>query len=139
MGSYKHIEHAVGEFIAGRYTRAVEAGIGRNTGAAEILAKKGLLLRTTDIKPLEYPPGLHFAHDDIFEPDLSLYRGADVIYAIRPAIEMVPALTCIAKAVNADLVVYHLGFEIYENGGEKIDCGVTLHRYCTRSETIKEG
>ncbi len=117
----------------------MEAGIGRNTAAAEILSGKGLLLRTTDIKPLEYPYGLKFARDDIFEPDLTLYRGADVIFAIRPAIEMVPALIGIARAVNADLIIYHLGFELYENGGEKIDCGVTLHRYWKRSEAVKEG
>jgi uncharacterized UPF0146 family protein len=138
MGSYKHIEHLAGGYLAGRYTRAVEAGIGRNTVAAELLAEAGVLVRCTDIRPLEHPPHLHFAKDDIFDPDLSLYKGADLIYAIRPAIEMIPPLIGIARAVNCDLVVYHLGFEQYENGGESIDCGVLLHRYWKRSEPVEE-
>ena len=43
----------------------------------------------------------------------------------------------LARAINCDLLVYHLGFEVYENGGERIDCGVLLHRYVTASETVK--
>jgi len=139
MGSYKHIERSVGEYIASHYTRAVEAGIGRNTVAAEMIAQEGALVRCTDIRPLELPPHLHFAEDDIFDPDLSLYQKAAVIYAIRPAIEMVPPLIALARAVNSDLLVCHLGFEQYENGGEIIDCGVLLHRYWKRSEPVEEG
>jgi uncharacterized protein len=139
MGSYKHIEHLIGGYIAGHYTHAVEAGIGRNTLAAERVSEAGALMRCTDVKDLKHPASLHFARDDIFEPDLSLYMGADVIYAIRPAIEMVPPLIDIASAVNADLVVYHLGFELFGDGGAVIDCGVLLHRYVRRSEPVKEG
>ena len=138
MGSYKHIEQAIGGYLAGRYTRAVEAGIGRNTVAAEMLAEKGILLRCTDIREQELPQHLQYVRDDLFSPDLSLYKGADVIFSIRPAIEMVPPLLDIARAVNCDLVVYHLGFERYNNGGEIIDCGVILHHYWKRSEPVKE-
>jgi uncharacterized protein len=139
MDSYKHIENSVGGYIACHYSRAVEIGIGRNSHAAEILNRKRVLLRSTDVKSLELPPALNFTIDDVFEPDLSLYRGADVIYAIRPAVEMVPPIIDIARGVNCDLIVCHLGFEVYADGGEKIDCGVVLHRYYRRSETIKEG
>lgn len=138
MGSYKHIEHAVGGYLASRYTRAVEAGIGRNTVAAEMLAEKGILLRCTDIREQELPQHLQYARDDLFAPDLDLYKGADVIFSIRPAIEMIPPLLDIARAVNCDLVVYHLGFERYNDGGEIIDCGVILHHYWKRSEPVKE-
>jgi uncharacterized protein len=138
MGSYKHIENTIGGYLASRYLRAVEAGIGRNTLVAEMLSTAGVLVRCTDIKNREYPDQLHFVSDDVFDPDLSLYQGADVIYAIRPAIEMVPPLIGIARGVNSDLIIYHLGFEMYENGGEKIDCGVLLHRYFRRSEPVKE-
>ena len=138
MGSYKHIEHSVGSYIAGHYNRAVEAGIGKNTLAAEMLAERGVLRGCTDIRNSGYPAHLNFHKDDIFEPDLSLYRGADVIYAIRPAIEMIPPLMDIARAAGCDLVVYHLGFETYGDGGENIDCGVLLHRYVNGSEPVKE-
>jgi hypothetical protein len=42
---------------------------------------------------------------------------------------MVPSLIDLARAIGCDLIVYHLGNEIYEDGGEIIDCGPVLHRY----------
>ena len=129
MDRYKHIETCIGRYIVGNYSCAVEAGIGRNTEAAQIVSGAGKLLRSTDIKQMPVPENLSFVTDDIFSPDISRYTGADVIYAIRPAIEMIPPLMEIAKRVNCDLIVYHLGFETWGNGGEKIDCGVVLHRY----------
>jgi uncharacterized UPF0146 family protein len=129
MDEYKHIETCIGRYIAGNYLHAVEVGIGGNTDAAQILSRDKKLLRTMDIKKMPVPEDLAFVVDDIFSPDISRYRGADVIYAIRPAIEMIPPLIALAGRVNCDLVVYHLGFESYGNGGEKIDCGVVLHRY----------
>jgi len=129
MDEYKHIETCIGRYIAGNYSRAVEVGIGRNTEAAQIVSGAGKLLCSTDIKKMPVPEDLFFTIDDIFSPDISLYRKADVIYAIRPAIEMIPPLIGLAEIVNCDLIVYHLGFESWGNGGEKIDCGVVLHRY----------
>jgi uncharacterized UPF0146 family protein len=129
MGEYKRIEICIGRYIASAYPRAVEAGIGKNTEAAKILADAGVLLRCTDIKNLVLPPELRFATDDLFSPDHSLYRGTAVIYAIRPAIEMIPPLIALARAVDCDLLVYHLGDESYGNGGRRIDCGVILHQY----------
>ena len=113
-------------------------GIGRNTTAAEIVLGAGALLLATDVKELPAGP-VPVTIDDVFDPDISLYEGADVIYAVRPAIEMIPPLVSLARRAGSDLVVYHLGFEIYADGGEKIDCGVVLHRYVTRSEPVKEG
>ena len=138
MGSYKHIEHCIGDYIAGHYRRPVEVGVGRNPDAAVILRDAGLPIRCTDVKTLNLPEGITFCIDDVFEPDLPFYAGSDVIYAIRPAIEMMPALIALAKKTDCDLLVYHLGFEIYGEGGERIDCGVTLHRYVRGSETVKE-
>ena len=138
MGSYKHIETCIGEYIAKHYTDPVEVGIGKNTTAAQILHVAGVRVRCTDVKDVPVPDGLHFFPDDIFSPDISRYEGADVIYAIRPAIEMIPPLVTLAKIVQCDLLVYHLGFETYRNGGEKIDCGVLLHRYHRGSEPVKQ-
>ncbi len=138
MGSYKHIETCIGEYIAKHYTDAIEVGIGKNTEAARILLNAGIRVRCTDVKDREVPEWLYFTSDDIFSPDISLYKGADVIYAIRPAIEMIPPLLELAQTINCDLIVYHLGFEYYGNGGEKIDCGVLLHRYFKASEPVKQ-
>jgi uncharacterized UPF0146 family protein len=129
MGGYKHIEKCVGTYIASHYRDAVEAGVGENTDAAQILYEAGVQVRGTDIRDLVQPDWLCFSIDDLFEPDLLKYEGADVIYAIRPAEEMVPPLIALAQRVNCDLLVYHLGFESYGDGGEHIDCGVLLHCY----------
>jgi uncharacterized UPF0146 family protein len=129
MGGYKHIEKCVGTYIAAHYRDAVEIGIGRNTDAARIIHKAGTAIRCTDIHSFPHPAWLRFTVDDIFEPDVLLYTGADVLYAIRPAEEMVPPLIRLAAQVNCDLLVYHLGFESYGDGGEQIECGVILHRY----------
>jgi uncharacterized UPF0146 family protein len=132
MGEYKHIETCIGEYIAAQYDTAVEIGVGKNTTAALIITGAGKTIRCTDIceVPMNGKPA--FAVDDIFDPDPEIYQGTEVIYAIRPAVEMVPPMIALAKRVNADLLIYHLGFECYEDGGERIDCGVVLHRYYRR-------
>jgi uncharacterized protein len=129
MGGHKHIETCIGTYIASRYRSAVEVGIGKNTVAARIILDAGRKIRCTDIRNTVPDEGLDFFVDDIFEPDLLLYVGADVIYAIRPGTEMIPPLYSLAQQIGADLLVYHLGFEQYGDGGERLDCGVVLHRY----------
>ena len=129
MGSYKHIETCIGEYLVKHYTNAVEVGIGKNVEVARILHDAGRSVRSTDIRDVPVPEWLIFVTDDIFSPDISFYRGVNLIYAIRPAIEMIPPLLALARTINCDLLVYHLGFETYGNGGETIDCGVILHRY----------
>jgi uncharacterized UPF0146 family protein len=139
MGDYKHIETCIGEYIAGHYTRAVEIGIGNNTEAAHIIKNAGVFILGTDVKDPGVPAWLPFMIDDIFSPAITLYQGADVIYSIRPAIEMIPPLIALARTVNCDLVVYHLGFESYGMERDMIDCGVLLHRYYRHSEPVKKG
>ncbi len=138
MGDYKHIETCIGNYIAAHYIHAIEVGIGRNEDAAHIVRTSGALVRCTDVKALDSSHGLPFSRDDIFSPDISLYTGADVIYAIRPGVEMIPSLIDLAGRINADLIVYHLGFESYEKGGEIIDCGVLLHRYHAHLEAVEQ-
>ena len=138
MDSYKHIETCIGDYIAQHYAAVVEIGVGNNPGAAIIVHDAGIPIRCTDIRNRELPVGIEFVIDDLFEPDPSIYAGADLIYAIRPAIEMMAPLIALAKKTGSDLLVYHLGFEFYETGGEQIDCGVILHRYVRQSEPVKE-
>ena len=60
MGSYKHIETCIGEYIAKHYTDAIEVGIGKNTEAARILLNAGTRVRCTDVKDREVPEWLCF-------------------------------------------------------------------------------
>ena len=126
------IETAVGNYIKSHYTSAVEVGFGGKTIAAKILLDAGIPVLCTDVQT--YEADVPAVVDDCVEPDLSFYEGADVIYAIRPGVEIIPALIALAKKVGCDLIVYHLGFELYMNGGERIDAdGVMLHRYVKRA------
>lgn len=123
-----HIETAVGNYIRDHYSSAVEVGFGGKTVAAKILLEADIPVLCTDVHT--YNTDVPAVVDDCVEPDISLYENADVIYAIRPGVEIVPALIALAKRVGCDLLVYHLGFELYQNGGERIDAdGVMLHRY----------
>jgi len=127
--AYKRNEARIGDYIAGNYHNVIEIGIGRNIDAAAICARAGLRVRAADIREPPAVPGVESRLDDIYAPDLPWYAGADLVYAIRPGVEMVPPLIDLARAVGCDLIVYHLGNEIYEDGGEIIDCGPVLHRY----------
>jgi len=129
MGAHKHIERCIGAYIASRYRSAAEIGTGSNFTAALLIREAGGRILCTDIRSPPDNPGVAFSRDDIFSPDLSLYTGCDVIYAIRPGEEMLPALIRLAGLLDVDLLVYHLGFEGFGRGGEIIDCGVILHRY----------
>ncbi|MBT8507999.1 hypothetical protein AZH53_06195 [Methanomicrobiaceae archaeon CYW5] len=129
MGTYKDIEEKFASFIHAHYHRPVEVGIGRNPHVAVRLAEAGLRVIATDIIERDVPGAVRFVVDDICAPDFSIYRGADIIYAVRPGVEMIPCLMEMARAVGADCIVYHLGNEIYLDGGEVIDAGIILHRY----------
>lgn len=129
MSGDKYIEQTIAKYIAAHYRSAVEIGVGSNTVAARFLKNAGVDIRCTDIRPCTPGVDIPFIRDDIWQPDQEIYRYASLLYAIRPGVEMVPPLIALAGQVNADLLVYHLGFESYGDGGEIIDCGVILHRY----------
>jgi len=129
MEGFKHIERLIASYIAENYGRAAEIGVGRNTAVALMLQERGVSVFCTDISPHSPAPSVRFVRDDIFSPDIELYKDCDLIYSVRPHEEMVPALVRLARAIDCDLLVYHLGFESFGNGGELVDCGVVLHRY----------
>ncbi|MDD1679219.1 MAG: hypothetical protein LUO93_08590 [Methanomicrobiales archaeon] len=134
MRPYKRIERCIARYLGPRYHTAVEIGVGVNFEVADALSRQGCRVSCTDIHPGRSPsPTLPVFVDDIFRPTESIYLGADLLYAVRPGVEMVPALIDLACRIDADLLVYHLGNELYEGGGEVIECGVTLHRYHRRT------
>jgi hypothetical protein len=137
MGPYKRIERLIGNYIKGNYRCVVEIGVGTNLVAARILRDAGVSIRCTDVRPGPPETGIPVAMDDIFSPDEGIYSGAELLYAIRPGVEMVPPLIALAEKTGADLLVYHLGNEIYGTGGDLIDCGVILHRYHSREKIGK--
>ena len=137
MGPYKRIERLIWDYIKRTYRCAVEIGVGENLAAARIIRDAGVSIRCTDIRSVRSEPGIPVAEDDVFSPRDTLYEGADLLYSIRPGVEMVPPLIALAERTGADLLVYHLGNEIYGTGGELVDCGVILHRYYSREKLKK--
>lgn len=127
--SVNQIEKTVGVYIRDHYHSAVEIGFGGRTIAAEILKDADIPILCTDVHG--YPQNrVPAVVDDVFSPTISYYENAEVLYAIRPGCEMIPPMMELARQTGADLIVYHLGFELYENGGETIDLGnILLHRY----------
>ncbi|MDT8358122.1 MAG: UPF0146 family protein [Methanomicrobiaceae archaeon] len=137
MRRYKHIEKKIAAYIFKRYHDIVEIGIGTNDEVAALCAGHGCRVRAMDVVPRSPHPGIRFFQDDIFSPSLSRYEGCDLVYAIRPGIEMVPAMIALSGALDCDCLVYHLGGEIYQDGGEIIECGVVLHRYLSAQKRSK--
>ena len=137
MAGLKHIEHCIASYIAKHYRCAAEIGVGENPEVALILNNQGVKVFCTDIRAVRGVPGIRFVQDDVFSPEIYLYQDIDLIYSIRPHEEMMPALLSLARNVDSDLLVYHLGFEGFLDGGELIDCGVVLHRYFRRQNPSK--
>ena len=68
--------------------------------------------------------GFKAFQDDITNPRLHLYRGADLIYSVHPPPELLPYLIRLAERVKAALLVKPLSEDAYLAGldpGWKID------------------
>lgn len=50
-------------------------------------------------------PSLKSIYDDAFKPELRVYEGVDLIYSIRPPIEMVFELFKLASKIGSDLLI----------------------------------
>lgn len=92
------------DYIAENYLSAgkiVEVGVGRQREVLEELAERlNAVVVGVDSREIE---GL--VKDDIFKPEYRIYRGAELIYALRPEPELYPALKRIAHEVGSDLIV----------------------------------
>ena len=117
METCRRIEGLV-EFIAERYADAAEIGIGHFPDVAFALSNRGVNIFATDIRPFNHK-GIKVIVDDITMPDLYLYSGLDLIYSMRPPLEMVPYMVRLAKTISADLIVKPLSSE-YIDGWRSI-------------------
>lgn len=100
----------IAEYIIKNYrNKVVEVGVGSLPQVA-LLLKDELDVVVTDIYEQKYA-GVRFCRDDIFRPDIGLYRSASLIYSIRPPIDLQDALASIAKEVGSDLIIRPFGNE----------------------------
>jgi uncharacterized UPF0146 family protein len=110
-------------YISDRYNCVAEIGIGHFPDVAMALAKSGVYVLATDVKPFEHA-GFRVVLDDIMDPDLHVYTGLDLIYSLRPPPELVPHMNQLAKTLSADLIIKPLASE--HPGGK-----LTRHRSST--------
>ncbi len=105
------------QFIAGNYSgRVVEVGAGYFAEVALTLRARGLDVVLTD-KEERLLGSLRVEKDDIFSPCLELYRGASLLYSIRPPLEMQLAMGQLASLIGADVLVRPLMDEVTELPG----------------------
>jgi uncharacterized protein len=105
------------QFIAENYKgRVVEVGAGYFADVALGLQARGLDVVLTD-KEERHLGGLWVEKDDIFSPRLELYRGASLLYSIRPPLEMQLAMGLLAAKIDADVLVRPLMDEVAQLQG----------------------
>ncbi|MCS7119002.1 MAG: UPF0146 family protein [Archaeoglobaceae archaeon] len=93
----------IADFIAERYRKVAEIGIGRNTTIAELLRERGVKVIATDIMPVT--KSFEFYIDDILNPRIEIYNGVELVYSIRPPPELFSAIRGLAKMINADCLI----------------------------------
>ncbi len=105
------------EFIRRNYSkRVIEVACGKYSHVAFLLSQS-LSVVVTDIlnrevvderiKPL-------YVKDDITSPDLGLYQNAQLLYAMRPPLEIQHAILHVAHVVHADILIKSLNDEILD-------------------------
>ena len=94
----------IAEYILQNYrNKVVEVGVGSLPQVALDL-KDRMDVVVTDVHELEYA-GVRFYRDDIFNPDIGIYKNASLMYSIRPPIDLQAAMAEVAKKVGADLLI----------------------------------
>jgi len=92
------------DYIQRNYGHAsliVEVGVGAFSVVARNLESHHKLnIVMTDIKPSH-----NIILDDICHPNLKIYKGAQLIYSIRPPEELHPCLVKVSEAVKSDLII----------------------------------
>lgn len=103
------------DFILQNYPgKVVEVGAGFVADVALRLTPLRLVITDREKRDLE---GIPVQADDIFSPSLEIYRGASLIYSLRPPLEVQLAMGDVARQAGADLLVLPLGDEIAELQG----------------------
>jgi uncharacterized UPF0146 family protein len=87
----------------------VEVGIGNRTAVASALLAAGVAVTATDIRERTVPDGVTFVRDDVTDPALGVYDGADAIYALNCPPELHRSIATLARRVGADCHFTTLG------------------------------
>jgi len=108
----------------------VEIGVGNRPGVAAGLAERGVDVTATDIRERSVPDPVAFVRDDVTEPTLSAYEGADIVFARNLPPELQRPVLRVARRVDAACWFTTLGGDpaVVPAEPEQLPGGVTLYR-----------
>ena len=86
----------------GKKTKIVEIGAGKfQTISKNLSENENIDIVMTDIDPANE----NIIKDDVFNPNMSIYNGADILFSIRPPAELQEAIMKIRDEINATLII----------------------------------
>lgn len=98
-------------------TKIVEIGVGKFDGVYQYLKRnENIHIIKTDILPNDN----EVIVDDVTNPNMELYKDADIIYSIRPPSELQPHIIKLSQKVNAHLIIKPLFNEDLNTGHNKM-------------------
>jgi uncharacterized UPF0146 family protein len=106
------------KFIKNNYFgKVVEIGVGLQYNVAIKLSEyvKVIVSDIIDINQIDKKISSMYVKDDISNPRLSIYKGASLIYSIRPPIEIQTDIINLAYKVGSDALIRPLGSEIVKD------------------------
>ena len=86
----------------GKKTKIVEIGAGKFLTISKNLSEnENIDIIMTDIDPANE----NIIKDDVFNPNMDIYKGTDILFSIRPPAELQEAIMKIRDDVNATLII----------------------------------
>ncbi|ENN95861.1 hypothetical protein J422_05549 [Methanocaldococcus villosus KIN24-T80] len=102
----------VAEFIRNiakeyKFKNIVEVGVGYNYSVALSLREFNIFVVDINENAIKKARmmGLKGYVDDVFNPNIYIYKNVDLIYSIRPPIELQLAILELAKIVNCKVII----------------------------------
>jgi len=112
----------------------VEVGVGNRPGVAAALVARDVDVTATDVRERTVPDAVAFVRDDVTEPTLSVYEGADIVFARNLPPELQRPLRRVAREVGAACWFTTLGGDpaVVPADPEQLAGGVVLYRAVER-------
>jgi len=107
---------AIADYILENYGgKVVEVCVGNYFKVAERIAEKLDVVCVDWRRPVKKTK-LKFIVDDVMDPNLSIYENSELIYSLRPPLELYYYIVKISKAVKADCLIRPFGNEFSNDG-----------------------
>lgn len=101
----------------GKKTKIVEIGAGKfQTISKNLSENENIEILMTDICPANE----NIIKDDVFHPNMEIYKDADILFSIRPPGEIQEAIMKIRDEINATLIIKPLFNEDLSMGLQKM-------------------